>query len=161
MADKREVKRGRPLEYQEEYVQKVFDLQVRGKLPCQLFAALNTKKSTFYSWLEKYPDFKESYELGRAHCEAYYADTLQAMIEERNDKGVKACMNILYNNFGWGREGQNPGTVNNIQINGNMNLLSTKSNQELMYLIESNLKQIPNIETALIEADKVSNGSEE
>lgn len=129
--------------YSDGHPSLMLKLFTEGKLNIQVIAALGLKKDTFYRWIREHEDFKTAYEIGRCRAEAFWAQQLQDMTIERNDKGCKACIMILNNNFGWGKdETTRTLTQNTINITGNMNVIQGKSQQELIELIENNTEYL-------------------
>lgn len=146
-------KRGRPSKYKYapvtikepefnlSHAQALLELLSRGVLNTGCMAELGLKKDTFYRWIREHEDFKDAYEIGRPRCETYWSNQLQQMTLERDDKGAKACIMILNNNFGWGKDDLARGNVtqNNINIHGNMNVIDQKSQTELLEMFKGNL----------------------
>lgn len=132
-------------DYNEGHPQRMLELFTKGSLNTQVIATLGLKKDTFYRWIREHENFKTAYEIGRARAEAFWAQQLQEMTIERNDRGAKACIMILNNNFGWGRdENSRSVTQNTINIQGNMNVLQQKTNQELIDVIQGDLLYLEN-----------------
>ncbi len=155
-------------EYTQSHPELMLRLMTEGKLNMQVIAALGLKKDTFYRWIREHEDFKTAYEIGRCRAEAYWAQQLQDMTIERNDKGCKACIMILNNNFGWGKDEMARTQVQNtINIQGNMNVIQQKSQEELIELIQNNTEylQLNNVLAPqiclprVLEGEVVPNGS--
>ncbi len=127
--------------YKIEYCDLILGMQEEGALPCQLFTALDIAKATFYLWCDKYPEFRAAYETGKPKSEAFWAGLMQKKALEGDDMGVKACIMILNNNFGWGKGESQATTVNNntINVQGNMQVLQAKSSNELLEVLKADI----------------------
>jgi hypothetical protein len=143
-------KAGRPFKYQDSYPDKIVEMMRGGALNCDLWAELDVCKDTFYEWIRTYPDFEDAYRRGRAKAESYWARQLKEMTIAKDDKGCKACIMILNNNFGWGKgDGQAGSQTINI---GNMNVLqNNKTDQELIELIQEKMQSLRLIDIKPIE----------
>lgn len=157
--DNKEKKRGRPKKlivskvsvtedlYTKSHAEKLLELLSRGATNAQCMAGLSIKHDTFYRWAREEKDFKAAYEIGRPKAESYWVTKLQEMVERGDDKGCKACIMILNNNFGWGQnELSAKANINNkftqINVSGSMNVLDTKSIPELIETIKDNFKDL-------------------
>lgn len=143
----------RPSTYQDTYPELILDLMSKGALNCDLFSALNISKAGFYKWLHEHKDFGDAYQIGRPKAEAFWANQLKIKTLAGDDKGVKACIMILNNNFSWGRDENRPGSnsvTNNIQIQ-QMNVMQNKSTQELLEIIKSKEQYL--LEAGVIDAE--------
>ncbi len=133
---------GLGVKYRPEMCQKMFDMLKEGALDCELYAALGIAKATFQRWREKYPKFKEAYEEGMPHCEAYWtAIGRRGMMGEIKGFNFSSWIAFMNNKFKWAkdaaREAQNS---TNTQINiGNMSVSNGKTNEELIQFIQSKL----------------------
>ncbi len=134
-------KLGRPTTYMDVYPELILELSSAGALNCDLYVSLDICKETFFQWVNAYPEFEDAYRRARARSEAYWARQLKEMTLAKDDKGAKACIMILNNNFGWGNNEARGSTTNHIQI-GNMNVLSTKSEVELLEIIQEKMKKL-------------------
>lgn len=145
-------------EYRESQATKLLELLTCGVLNSGCMAELGICEDTFYRWIKEHPDFSMAYKLGRPRCEWFHAKRLEQMTEERDDKGCKACIMILNNNFGWDKGKAQQGTQNIINIQGNMNVLNQKSAHELIEFVENDLEylRLNNI----IDIEPSPNGSE-
>jgi hypothetical protein len=128
-------------EYKPEFADKLLDCMSKGMLDCEIFTELGIGKTTFYRYLKEYPDFKEAYDVGLPRCEAIWARKAIDRFNERDDKGFKYYVLIMNTKFNYRENQGSTGVTNNTQINiqGNMNVLQDKSNQELVEAIQSDL----------------------
>lgn len=116
---------GRPTKYAEDYPEKLLEMMEKGYLDCQIYAAFDVSKDTFYEWLKAHPEFKEAHQRGLPKCEAMWATKMQTMIDDREDKGFKPLIAVMNNKFGWGKNESSSGNTTNIHIN-QMAVLNTK-----------------------------------
>ena len=149
----------RPFKYREDYPELILKLSTDGALNCDLFVALDICKDTFYEWVRTYPDFEDAYRRARARSEAYWARQLKEMTIAKDDKGAKACIMILNNNFGWGNNENKGSTTNHIQI-GNMNVLNTKSESELLEIIQNKMQKLHIQDIPYLEVKQDDSGTE-
>ena len=130
---------GRPCKYDPSYCEKLIDLMANGALDCECFAYWNVNKSTFYDWINKYPDFREAHEQGLPKCEAWWIDWgKKGMRGEVKGFSFNAWIAFMNNKFKWAKnamQDQQSTTTNNISIN-NMNVLQHKSAAELIDVIQ-------------------------
>lgn len=114
-----------------------------GHLDYEIYAAFNICKDTFYEWLRTHADFKKAYDIGLCHCQAFYLRHAREAMLRGDDNGSKHFIMIMNNKFGWGKD-ENNKVTNNTQINiqGNMQVLNSKSPTELLELLKSNINYL-------------------
>jgi hypothetical protein len=106
-----------PLYNEKSHPEQLLTMMGAGLLDCQIIAALDLKKDTFYRWLREHEDFKDAYERGLPKCEAKYVAKMLESIDQKDDGGFKYYIALMNNKFDWNKdEGK---TVNNTQININ------------------------------------------
>lgn len=140
-------KLGRPFIYDANYhPAKLVSLMETGALRSQVCSAFDVCRDTLYDWKSKYPEFKEALGRGVEKAESFWAEKLQTMVLEKNDAGCKACIMILNNNFGWGKNENTSNVTNNTQINikGNMQVLQAKSTDELLDILRGDVEYLTN-----------------
>jgi hypothetical protein len=132
--------------YTPEHSDKLIALMEKGLTNNQIAARLNISEKTFYKWLQDNEYFKEAYEIGDAKRFDYLMEQGDKFFlygeGGPNDKGYKHWqkkMSYMYKNYS--PESVDKGTTNNIQI-GNMNVLSTKTDGELLEILNQKLEKL-------------------
>lgn len=130
-----------------------------GKLDVEIYSTWGICKDTFIEWRKEHPEFKEAYQIGFAKCEAWWVSYGRQQLLDQNEKGFKYFISIMNNKFQWGKEEGGKGNTTNIQI-GNMNLLNTKSESELLEILNNKLSKLNLItQTEVVEATVLSSGT--
>lgn len=131
-------------EYKPEHAETLLRCLSEGMLDCEIYAELDICKNTFIRWRKEYDDFNQAYELGLPKCEAWWIREMKKKWQAGDDKGFKYCAIIVNTKFGYRDNQSQGGTVNNTQINvqGNMNVLDSKSTAELANLVSSNFEYL-------------------
>ena len=65
------------MKYDSSLCEKVIELGKEGKTQAQMSRDLNIGKTTFYRWIEEYPEFKESVKTAKFYEMAWWEDLLQ------------------------------------------------------------------------------------
>ena len=146
---------GQPTKYKQDYPEQLITMMEQGMLDCEIYAAWNISKDTFYRWRSEKDDLNAAFEIGYPKCEAFYARHARNAMLAGDDKGFKFFIGIMNNKFGWekGSNGDGNTTTNNITI-GNMNVLQQKSREDLLTFITASLeKNKDTIDVELLEAD--------
>lgn len=145
--------------YDDTYPQKLIDMMSEGMLNCEIFAAWDIHKDTFYQWMYDHPEFKEAYEIGKPKCEAWWVRNGRDGAT-KGGKGFSYWVAIMNNKFGWVPGNKQPDSQTNTTINiGNVNVL-----QNTTQLIED-IKSLSHkhrdiIDIQLIETDDNSDRPE-
>lgn len=63
---------GKMSRYKPEFAAQLPDLMAHGEAAVEVMAHFGITKPTFYQWLEKYPEFREAYDLARVKSEAWW-----------------------------------------------------------------------------------------
>ena len=150
--------------YNSSHPERLLELMGEGKLDCEIYAILGLKKDTFYRWRREYPAFESAFQLGLPRCEAWYVKKCRECWERGDDKGFKYFIGIMNNKFGWGKEERYSSvTQNTINIQGNMNVIQQKSQEELIELIQNNTEylQLNNVLPKTIEGETVNGSNKE
>ena len=61
------------IKYKKEYAEDLPEMFKNGESVAEVVAILGVWRSTFYEWVNKYPEFKEAYEHGKTLSEAWWA----------------------------------------------------------------------------------------
>ncbi len=129
--------------YTPEHCDKLVKYMGQGMTNMQIAAKMDITEKTFYEWIEKHEDFREAYDLGDPKRFAYILEQGDKyFLDGQNgpqDKGYKHWqkkMNYIYKTYA--PDSQVTATTNNIQI-GNMNLLSQKTDVELLDILNQKL----------------------
>ena len=150
-------------EYSPSHPELLLQLMSEGKLDCEIYAALGIKKDTFYRWRREQEDFLSAFELGLPRCEAWWVAKMRQCFLDGDDKGFKYCIAIMNNKFSWGKdETARSLTQNTINIQGNMQVINQKSQQELIEMLQSDISylELNNVIKPKI-IDVTPNGSDE
>lgn len=160
-------KRGRPVKYtgtaivEPDYAinhpHKLLELMQKGMLDCQIFAAFNIARDTFYRWLREHKDFKDSYDKGLSHCEAFWVEKMRNRFEAGDDKGFKYCIAIMNNKFGWGKDDLKGSVTNNTINVDTLNVLQNKSRENLI----DEIRLLGNKHKNLIDVEYIENKDEQ
>lgn len=135
----------RPNKYKSEYPQELIELMGQGLFISQVAARWSISMNTFHEWVRMKPAFKEAYDIAIPKCEAIYLAKAQDALEQKDDKGYKYWWSLGALHFGWTNK-VNTGNaqVNHTQININsMNVVSNKSDAELLELIQDKIDSNP------------------
>src|ERR1043165_7287912 len=131
--------------YYPEMCDKLIKLMEKGLPDMQIAAKLKISYPTFKSWLDKYTEFKEAYELADPLRFDYIMEQGDKIFltgeAGPNDKGYKHWLkktNYIYKNYD-NEAGRTTGTT--IQI-GSMNVLNQKSDSELLEILNANLDNL-------------------
>lgn len=135
--------------YRADYPEKLIDLMSKGYLNLEIAAKLGVAEKTFYDWRERYPEFGEAYEIGYPQQYLWWQTKgREKYLEGDSDKGYKYWHAVMRNAFGYDvNEGK--GTTN-IHINTQNNILSTKSDAELLELLQDKLNNLKLPDTNMI-----------
>lgn len=146
---------GRPEKYQQDYPDQLIKMMAEGMLDCEIYAAWDISKNTFYRWKREKPEFEEAFEIGFPKCEAFYAKHARLAMLNGDDKGFKFFIALMNNKFGWekGSKGDGNTTTNNIQI-GNINVLQQKSRDDLLDYIKTSINKNSDIIDVQLESDQ-------
>jgi len=129
--------------YNDERPAQVIEMMSKGLLDCHICAQWGISRETFYEWVRTKPEFKAAYEEGIAKAEAKFLQFAMERMEAGDDKGYKYWISIMNNKFGssgWARDNKG-GDTKNTQINiNNMNVIQSKSDQELIEFIQNKLE---------------------
>lgn len=130
-------------DYLDSHPEKLLIMMKEGYLDCEVYAAFEICKDTFYRWLNEHPELREAHEIGLGHCQAFYARHARNAMLRGDDKGAKYFIMIMNNKFGWGKE-DSRNVTNHTQINiqGNMQILQSKSSTELLELLKTDIEYI-------------------
>ena len=140
------IPKGRPSSYQPAYADRVMSAMQSGQVTIAMLCRdLGISRPTFYRYLDDHPEFKEAYENGKEHAEAWWDEVgIQGMLSKKLDSTIYCA--FRNNISGWrrsGDSGQEPvgKTVNiqNLNILNNMKQLST---EELEAEIQKKLEKI-------------------
>lgn len=132
----------RPSGYDKDFHPKnLLELMTQGMLDCEIYSTWKIGKATFYRWVDQYSELKEAHEEGKEQAEAWWVKRMREAFLDRDDKGFKYCIAIMNNKFGWDKGGKGEGNTTNISI-GNMNVLNTKSESELLEILQSKYNEI-------------------
>lgn len=126
-------------EYKIEYNEKIIDLMTKGLLDCEIYAALDVSKASYYRWLNEYPDFKSAHEEGLPKCEAWWVTKMKEKWQQGDEKGFKYCKLIVDTKFGY-REPQTAVTNNTLNITNNVGSLP-QDRQALLEYIKNQIQQ--------------------
>lgn len=129
----------RPTGYDPEYHPKeLLKLMASGAKDCIVWAALEISKDTYYRWLRQFPEFKEMHEKGLPLCERMWELKGEELMAKGDNKAFNYWIAFMNRKFGWATRG---GSEGNTQINNiNVNVLSDKSNAELIEFIKDKLQ---------------------
>ena len=129
------------MKYKEEYVTQIVELMSQGLFDYQIAALWDIDRDTIADWRIKYPEFDSAYKRGLAKIQSLYTKKLQENALAGTDKGFKSLSFILANkcDFVKPEESKNVTNQTNITIQGNMQVLQTKSPQELIENIKQDL----------------------
>lgn len=146
-------------EYKSEYAKLLVTYLAQGMLDCEIYDTLDICKNTFTRWRKEYPEFEEAYEQGLPKCEAWWVRKMKEKWLNGDDKGFKYCSLIMKSKFNY-NESQINGVTNNTQINiqGNMNVLDSKSTNELISAVQDNVAFLK--DNRVIDVDFISNDSQ-
>jgi hypothetical protein len=132
----------RPSEYKPEYCEELINKMALGMFDYEVFADWDISRDTFYRWLKEHPDLKQAKDIGLVKSYKWWTTEGKQRFADRDDKGFKywiSIMNNLFRDFGWGKE---EGAKAATQINiGSMNILQ-KSPEELINIIQQDLKEL-------------------
>lgn len=156
MDDTPKRKRGRPstfisaapgsikeMDYANNHPAQLLKLMSEGKLDCEIFSELGIKKDTFYRWRRENEEFMNAFELGLPRCEAWWVSRMRQCWLNGDEKGFKYCIAIMNNKFGWGKDENTKSLVQNtVNIQGNMNVIQQKSQEELIEMLTSDLQYL-------------------
>lgn len=130
---------------------KLVEYMGQGKLDCQIYKKFNISKETFYEWIRTKSEFKAAYEEGLPLCEAKFLEFALDKMEKGDEKGFKYWIALMNNKFGWAKDREARGTQININT---MNVLSNKSDAELLEFINEKLVDNQIIDVQAIELKK-------
>lgn len=131
--------------YNETYCDNLIEEMSQGKLNIEVIAKWGISKKTFYRWVEKYPDLHDAYEIGLVHCEAWWVKFGRECAIRGDDKGFKYFISIMNNKFAWGKDDAKGTTNQTINIS-NMNVLATKTETELLEILNNKLNNLNLVE---------------
>ena len=94
------VKRYRTPKYRPEFCECVVPILKNGKNVEHVAAYLEVAECTIYAWRNKYPEFREVFEIGLAASKAWWSDSMQNNLENR-DANVGLYSLIMRNKFKW------------------------------------------------------------
>ena len=124
---------GRPVEKLPEdwMYEKMNEIASQGEFVSSMLLALDVSRDTFYRWVREYPCFASAYDKAKTHSQVFYERVLrQAAITGKGN--VTAAAIIVNNHFPADyKRSANSSANTEININGNMNILNTKSLQDL------------------------------
>jgi DNA-binding XRE family transcriptional regulator len=141
----------RPTKYEPKLADKLLEMMSQGLTKQEAAAELKISRDTMYRWAKEHKEFGESLKLGTEWSEAVNISILrQGALGKINKFNPTAFALLMNNAYGWSKSQE--GFVNNTQININsMNILQSKSNEELLKFIED--KQVALQNMGVIEAD--------
>lgn len=130
---------GRPSEFKPEYCDEVIKLMSQGALDYNIASKWGISRKTFWRWKNEIPEFSEAYDIGFEKCEEWWAEWgKKGMQGEIKGFNFMAWQSFMNNKFKWTQK--NDGST---QINiGNMNVLSSKSNDELLEILNQKLNRL-------------------
>lgn len=129
-------------EYLPEYDDKLVELMSQGLMDCEIYAQFGCSANTFRRWRKEFPSFEEAYQRGLPLCESKaIIEPLREMIRTKNERGYRALAHLGRNKFGHDQQ-HYAQAVQNTQINvqGNLNVLQSKSKDELIEAVQNNLE---------------------
>jgi hypothetical protein len=140
------IRRGPKSSYKAKFCQEVQEQMALGKKDCQLAVHFGISESTFYKWRRENTDFEEAYQKGLAACEKWWEDEGMRQMQGGEKGKFNHWISFMNRKFKWA--GKETGTTNNTQININtMNILQSKSDQELIDYIQNSLNELQGIYT--------------
>lgn len=74
---------GRPLEYKEEFCDRVIELGREGKSHAQIARDLDFSRETLYAWAKTYPKFSDAINRAKDLAQAWFEDKGQAGLDTR------------------------------------------------------------------------------
>lgn len=114
----------------------LLERMAKGELNIEIIAAWDICEKAFYNWLDKYPEFKEAYEIGVPKKKVvWYKKGDQYLNDDAGYKHYRAIMRNIDPEYD--RQDKEGGGTTNINI-GNMNVLAYKgkSDTELLDIIK-------------------------
>ena|SRR6476646_10678303 len=131
---------GRPSDFNSEYCEEVIKLMADGALDYNLCAKWGISRQTLWRWKNDIPEFSDAYDKGMELCECWWSEWgKQGMQGKIRGFNFMAWQSFMNNKFNWKQKSDAP------QINiGNMNVLSSKSNDELLEILNQKLNRLSN-----------------
>lgn len=138
-------KQGQPTKYTEDRCLELQELMAKGYFNTWIAAEWKIDEDTFYEWRNVHPEFQAAYNIGMARRTVWWERKGMELMEAGSNKSFNywiAFMNMHHNYKP--TEGRNGGTTVNIK---NMNVLQTKSKQDLLEIINTKLKALDMLPT--------------
>jgi len=142
MADIIKKKRGRPMLYTPGHCDALIELMAAGSFNSWIAAEWKINEDTFYDWRKKHPEFEEAYKIGLPLRTVWWEKKGMEMMANGDNKGFNFWIAFMNKHHGWskGNEGTGGNTTNvNIQ---QLNVLQSKSKEDLMAIIHTKLKAL-------------------
>lgn len=144
-------------EYESSHPEKLLQCLKQGMLDCEIYAAFNISKATFYRWRNEHPEFNRAYEIGFPHCESHWlVYGKKGMQGEIKGFNFNSWISFMNNKFTWKKDTSEGSGTTNINIQ-NMAVLQSKPKEGLIEYIKTvgaKNQDILNIEFTDDSADK-------
>lgn len=94
--------KGRPLLYKPEYCQQIIDAMSEGKSMTAFAGEIRVHRMTLNDWIERYPEFREAVNIGKAACAAWWEERGRKIAEEGGGNGSASMVAFGLKNMGQG-----------------------------------------------------------
>ena len=111
----------------------------KGLTNCEVARKFKISEDALADWIKRWPEFAEAWKEGKTARKAYLAESARTCWLEGKDKGYKYFAALAGEELGFQKQ-----LVSNNQINiGNVNLLDSKSREDLLEFVTDKLKMLP------------------
>ena len=92
---------GTPYKYKKQFAEDLPKMFRNGESVAEVCVQLGVSRDSFYYWVNNYPEFKEAYDLGKLHSEAWWSKLGRAGALGERKIQPAVWVFTMKNKFGW------------------------------------------------------------